>query len=65
VKIREEDWYLVREAMRRGKQGKMQPGDQELCNEAFTSDPKRYKKESAEVRAAVHNELMELFRRRK
>lgn len=51
------DWYRVKEAQRRGKRGTMQPGDQELCEEAFKADPERYRKQGKEVRIEVTEEM--------
>lgn len=58
------DWGRVRQAQERGKRGTMQPGDQELCAEAFKADPERYRKQGDEVRQEVTEE-MQMFGRRK
>jgi len=50
---REIDWEKVREAQKRGKYGRMQPGDMDLCEKAWKADPKRY----AELREGVLDEV--------
>ena len=47
------DWAAVREAQKRGKYGRMVPGDQQMCEEAWTIDPDRY----AELREGVLDEV--------
>jgi len=62
------DWHRVKEAQRRGKKGIMQPGDQEMCEEAFKADPERYGKQGEEVRIEILEEaemMFEAFRGRK
>lgn len=51
------DWDKVREARRRGKLGRMRPGDQELVEAAMRDDPERYRGMSAEVIAEVTEEM--------
>lgn len=38
------DWTAVERAMRRGKMGRMHPGDLELCEQAFRADRQEYRK---------------------
>ena len=59
------DWARVKEAQRRGKRGTMQPGDQELCEEAFKADPGRYGLQGEEVRKEVVEEMQSMFGGRK
>ncbi len=51
------NWMAVEGARRRGKYGRMHPGDQELCQRAFNEDPKRYAQMSSRVVDEVIREV--------
>jgi len=55
------DWGKVRGARRRGKLGRMLPGDEELVRAAFAADPERYRALSEEVVAEVVAEVRDPF----
>lgn len=59
------DWEKVRAARRRGKLGRMQPGDEELVRAAFAADPDRYRALSEEVVDEVVAELRDPFGERR
>jgi hypothetical protein len=53
------DWERVELARLRGKLGTMRPGDQELCENAFRADPKRYDEISKRVLAKIDKDMKE------
>jgi len=56
------DWAAVRQAQRRGKEGRMRPGDDELCVRAYHADPERYTKSKREVDAEVIKEQQSILK---
>jgi hypothetical protein len=51
------NWIKVEAAMRRGKLGRMQPGEEELCYAAFDADRSKYKELKRRVDVQVVDEV--------
>jgi hypothetical protein len=47
------DWMRVHQACRRGKEGRLRPGDQELLDHAFRTDPAKYREVHRKAAAEV------------
>ena len=57
------NWFRVAEARKRGKYGRMLPGDQELCDRALKADPRRYREMQKQILAEVAEEMRSMFSR--